>query len=105
MDYITITRNTWTGLVVAIGGDEQEAGVLQAASFTPVPRPCGGYHRLPHHLPIAQRPSQSPAASTSLSRPDAASATAHADRHSLHRPHPDAPRERTVAPPRRATHS
>ncbi|PZG83623.1 hypothetical protein C1I97_34605 [Streptomyces sp. NTH33] len=66
MDYITITRNTRTGLVVAIGGDEQEAGVLQAASFIPVPGPCGGYHRLPHHLPIAQQPSQSPAASQAL---------------------------------------
>ncbi|MFP8959217.1 hypothetical protein ACLIYP_01405 [Streptomyces nanhaiensis] len=66
MDYITITRDTRTGLVVAIGGDERAAGILQMAGFIPAPGPRGDYHRLPCSLPIAQQLSRSTAASHAL---------------------------------------
>lgn len=56
LEYVTITKDPRTGLVVAIGGTEQAADILQrAGGFVTVPGPRGGYHRLLHGLPIEQQ--------------------------------------------------
>ncbi|MFD8064342.1 hypothetical protein ACFXA0_24115 [Streptomyces cyaneofuscatus] len=53
MEYITITKDPRTGLVVAIGGTEQAAGILQqSGGFLSDART---YHRLPHGLPFEQQ--------------------------------------------------
>ncbi|MFI7102744.1 hypothetical protein ACIBK8_25690 [Streptomyces sp. NPDC050161] len=55
-NYITITRDQHTQLVVAIGGGERAAAILQSAGdFIPAPGPHGLYHRLPHSLPANQQ--------------------------------------------------
>jgi hypothetical protein len=52
LDYITITRDVRTKLVVAVGGDERAAGILQTTGrFLPAPGPRGDYHRQPADLP------------------------------------------------------
>lgn len=49
--YVTITRDPRTRLVVAIGGDDRAASILQrAGGFIRHPGPRGPYHRQPHVL-------------------------------------------------------
>ncbi|MCC3778733.1 hypothetical protein [Streptomyces sp. UNOB3_S3] len=56
LDYITITRDPRTQLVVAIGGDNKAAGILQTlGGFVSAPGPRGPYHRQPHDLPVDQQ--------------------------------------------------
>ncbi|MFG2349628.1 hypothetical protein [Streptomyces phaeochromogenes] len=56
LDYVTITRDPKTALVVAIGGDQRAAGLLQTAGgFRSAPSPLGDYHRLPHALPVEEQ--------------------------------------------------
>ncbi|AJT62530.1 hypothetical protein T261_0841 [Streptomyces lydicus] len=56
LDYITITRDPRTQLVVAIGGDQRAAGILQTTGgFLSAPGPRGDYHRQPHDMPIEQQ--------------------------------------------------
>ncbi|MET8658686.1 hypothetical protein [Streptomyces griseus] len=53
LEYVTITKDPRTGLVVAIGGTEQAAGILQhSGGFLSGART---YHRLPHGLPFEQQ--------------------------------------------------
>ncbi|MFH9562423.1 hypothetical protein [Streptomyces globisporus] len=53
LDYVTITRDPRTQLVVAIGGDPRAAGILQTAGgFHSAPSAGRDYHRLPHHMPV-----------------------------------------------------
>ncbi|MFI1890220.1 hypothetical protein [Streptomyces jumonjinensis] len=53
LDYITITRDPRTRLVIAISGDDRAAGILQTSGrFLPAPGPRGDYHRQPHDLPV-----------------------------------------------------
>ncbi|MET8709601.1 hypothetical protein ACFXOL_06845 [Streptomyces californicus] len=53
LDYVTITRDPRTQLVVAIGGDARAAGILQTAGgFYSAPVAGRDYHRLPHHPPV-----------------------------------------------------
>ncbi|MFI0743018.1 hypothetical protein ACH4PU_33845 [Streptomyces sp. NPDC021100] len=53
LGYITITRDRRTQLVVAIGGDDQAAGILQTlGGFVSAPGPRGPYHRQPHDLSL-----------------------------------------------------
>ncbi|MEU2874219.1 hypothetical protein ABZ769_34350 [Streptomyces olivoreticuli] len=52
LDYITISRDPRTQLVVAIGGGDRAAGILQTSGgFVCAPGPRGPYHRQPHTLP------------------------------------------------------
>ncbi|KMS74101.1 hypothetical protein ACM01_15895 [Streptomyces viridochromogenes] len=56
LDYITITRDPRTQLVVAIGGDHRAAGILQTAGgFHSAPGMHHDYHRLPHDLPVEEQ--------------------------------------------------
>ncbi|MGW2597176.1 hypothetical protein [Streptomyces klenkii] len=56
LDYITITRDPRTQLVVAVGGDNRAAGILQTlGGFVSAPGPGGPYHRQPHDLPVDQQ--------------------------------------------------
>ncbi|WP_371551356.1 hypothetical protein OG266_38295 [Streptomyces sp. NBC_00554] len=49
--YVTITRDPRTRLVVAIGGDDRAASILQrTGGFIRHPGPRGPYHRQPHVL-------------------------------------------------------
>ncbi|WSQ12898.1 hypothetical protein OG604_36870 [Streptomyces sp. NBC_01231] len=67
LEYITITQDARTGLVVAIGGTEQAAGILQTAGgFLNAPGPRGEYHRLPRGLPIDQQRLNATAAAHAL---------------------------------------
>ncbi|MEU0305362.1 hypothetical protein [Streptomyces cyaneofuscatus] len=53
LDYVTITRDPRTQLVVAIGGDAGAAGILQTVGgFRSAPVAGRDYHRLPHHMPV-----------------------------------------------------
>ncbi|OEV27509.1 hypothetical protein AN219_22735 [Streptomyces nanshensis] len=56
-DYITISRDHRTELVIALGGNDKAAGILQSMGhFLPSPGPLGTYHRQPRTLPVdAQR--------------------------------------------------
>ncbi|MFF7174730.1 hypothetical protein [Streptomyces pseudovenezuelae] len=67
LDYVTITRDPKTALVVAIGGDQRAAGLLQTAGgFRSAPGPRGDYHRLPHALPVEEQRQGATAAAHAL---------------------------------------
>ncbi|MFF4714434.1 hypothetical protein ACFY2V_23970 [Streptomyces eurythermus] len=66
LDYVTITKDTRTGLVLALGGDDQAAGILQRAGFFDAPGPRGTYHHLPHHLPVQEQRRKATTASHAL---------------------------------------
>lgn len=56
LEYVTITRDPRTDLVVAIGGTEKAADILQrTGGFLSAAGPRGDYHRLPHGLPVEQQ--------------------------------------------------
>ncbi|GAA2442452.1 hypothetical protein GCM10010433_49500 [Streptomyces pulveraceus] len=67
-NYITITKDPRTELVVAIGGTERAAGILQrVGGFLNAPGSGGrDYHRLPHGLPVEQQRLKATAASHAL---------------------------------------
>ncbi|NUS85373.1 MAG: hypothetical protein HOY75_22255 [Streptomyces sp.] len=93
LDYITITRDPRTKLVVAIGGDERVAGILQTAGgFIDAPGPRGPYHRQPHTMAVDQQRTGATAAALALGhrlaaasnrRPPPGARPAPADRPSL----------------------
>ncbi|MFF7981781.1 hypothetical protein ACFZDK_22085 [Streptomyces sp. NPDC007901] len=67
LEYVTITKDPRTDLVVAIGGTEQAANILQrTGDFLSAPGPRGDYHRLPHGLPVEQQRLKATAASHAL---------------------------------------
>ncbi|MEU4486680.1 hypothetical protein AB0H94_17635 [Streptomyces purpurascens] len=67
LEYNTITKDPRTGLVVAIGGTEKAADILQrTGGFLSAPGPRGDYHRLPHGLPVEQQRLKATAASHAL---------------------------------------
>ncbi|MEU2776499.1 hypothetical protein ABZ646_27140 [Streptomyces sp. NPDC007162] len=67
LEYVTITRDPRTGLVVAVDGTEQAADILQrTGGFLSAPGPRGDYHRLPHGLPVEQQRLKATAASHAL---------------------------------------
>lgn len=67
LEYVTITKEPRTDLVVAIGGSEKAAGILQrTGGFLSAPGPRGDYHRLPHGLPVKQQRLKATAASHAL---------------------------------------
>ncbi|MET9556806.1 hypothetical protein [Streptomyces sp. NPDC006645] len=66
LEYVTITLDPRTGLVVAIGGTEQAADILQRTGFLDAPGPRGPYHRLPHGLPAGEQRRKATAASHAL---------------------------------------
>ncbi|MBT2409347.1 hypothetical protein J7I94_02015 [Streptomyces sp. ISL-12] len=66
LEHITLTRDRRTGLVVALGGAEEAAGILQRNGFLDAPGPRGPYHRLPHGLPDDQQRRKATAASHAL---------------------------------------
>ncbi|CQR61855.1 hypothetical protein [Streptomyces leeuwenhoekii] len=67
LEYITITKDPRTGLVVALGGTQHAAGILQrAGGFLDAPGPRGDYHRLPQGLTAGQQRLQATAASHAL---------------------------------------
>ncbi|MDQ0687136.1 MULTISPECIES: hypothetical protein [Streptomyces] len=67
LEYITITKDPRTGLVVAIGGSEKAAYILQrTGGFLSAPGPSGDYHRLPHGLPVEHQRLKATAASHAL---------------------------------------
>lgn len=64
LEYVTITKDPRTGLVVAVGGTERAADILQrTGGFLTAPGPRGDYHRLPHGLPVEQQRLKATAAS------------------------------------------
>ncbi|MFF4256611.1 hypothetical protein ACFY1L_36040 [Streptomyces sp. NPDC001663] len=65
-EYITITKDSRTGLVIALGGTQEAAGILQRNGFLDAPGPRGEYHRLPHHLSIEEERGKATAASHAL---------------------------------------
>ncbi|MFD3580874.1 hypothetical protein [Streptomyces sp. NPDC058683] len=67
LEYVTIVKDPRTGLVVAIGGTEKAADILQrAGGFLSAPGPRGDYHRLPHGLSVEQQRLKATAASHAL---------------------------------------
>ena len=67
LEYVTITKDPRTGLVVAIGGTEKAAYILQrTGGFLSAPGPSRDYHRLPHGLSIEQQRLKATAASHAL---------------------------------------
>ncbi|WP_329295665.1 hypothetical protein [Streptomyces pseudovenezuelae] len=66
LEYVTITKDSRTGLVIALGGTQEAAGILQRNGFLDAPGPRGEYHRLPHHLSIEEERRKATAASHSL---------------------------------------
>ncbi|ULR48481.1 hypothetical protein [Streptomyces deccanensis] len=67
LEYITITKDRRTGLVVAFGGTDEAADILQRnGGFLPAPGPRGDYHRLPQGLPGEQQRLKATAASHAL---------------------------------------
>ncbi|MFG3348659.1 hypothetical protein ACGF1Z_26815 [Streptomyces sp. NPDC048018] len=65
--YVTITRDPRTQLVLAVGGDQRAAGILQATGgFTRHPGPSTHYHRQPVTMPVEQQRLQATAASYAL---------------------------------------
>ncbi|MEU9734479.1 hypothetical protein [Streptomyces sp. NPDC048002] len=53
-EYLTITKDSRTGLVIALGGTQEAAGILQRNGFLNAPGPQNEYHRLPHGLPMEE---------------------------------------------------
>ncbi|MFD6989298.1 hypothetical protein [Streptomyces sp. NPDC059943] len=66
LEYLTVTKDPRTGLVVAIGGTEQAADTLQRTGFVNHPGPRGEYHRLPHGLTDDEQRLKATAASHAL---------------------------------------
>ncbi|MCZ1006858.1 hypothetical protein [Streptomyces lydicus] len=67
LEYVTITRDPGTQLVVAIGGTDRAAGILQTTGgFVSAPGPRGPYHRQPHSLPVDQQRAGATAAAHAL---------------------------------------
>ncbi|MFF0201933.1 hypothetical protein [Streptomyces sp. NPDC005017] len=67
LEYITIARDPRTQLVVAVGGDQRAAGILQTTGgFLSVPGPRGDYHRQPHTMPVEQQRQGATAAAHAL---------------------------------------
>ncbi|MFD4022249.1 hypothetical protein ACFWRV_01840 [Streptomyces sp. NPDC058576] len=67
LEYITITKDPRTGLVVAIGGTEKAADILQrTGGFLSAAGHHGNYHRLPHGLPVEQQRLKATTASHAL---------------------------------------
>ncbi|WP_405734821.1 hypothetical protein OG607_41160 [Streptomyces sp. NBC_01537] len=67
LDYITISRDPRTQLVVAIGGHDRSAGILQTiGGFVSVFGPRGDYHRQPHTMPVDQQRQGATAAAHAL---------------------------------------
>ncbi|WP_447035857.1 hypothetical protein [Streptomyces sp. DSM 118878] len=67
LEYVTITKDPRTGLILAIGGTEKAADILQrTGGFLFAPGPRGDYHRLPHGLPIEQQRLKATGASHAL---------------------------------------
>ncbi|WP_069627591.1 hypothetical protein [Streptomyces niveus] len=66
LEYVTLTKDARTGLVVAIGGTEQEADILQRSGFVNCPGPHGEYHRLPHGLTTEEQRVKATVASHAL---------------------------------------
>ncbi|MFG2707387.1 hypothetical protein [Streptomyces sp. NPDC048386] len=67
LEYITITRDPRTQLVVAIGGDERAAGILQTlGGFVSAPGPRGPYHRQPRTMPVDDQRHRATAAAHAL---------------------------------------
>lgn len=67
LEYVTITKDPRTGLVVAIGGTDQAGDILQrAGGFLTAPGPRGDYQRLPHGLPVEQQRLKATTASHAL---------------------------------------
>ncbi|MEU8617340.1 hypothetical protein [Streptomyces sp. NPDC048623] len=65
--YVTITRDARTQLVLAIGGDQRAAGILQTTGgFTRHPGPSIHYHRQPVTMPVEQQRLGATAASYAL---------------------------------------
>ncbi|MFG2800458.1 hypothetical protein [Streptomyces pseudovenezuelae] len=65
-EYITITKDSRTGLVIALGGTREAAGILQRNGFLNAPGPRGEYHRLPLGLPAEDERHRATAASHAL---------------------------------------
>jgi hypothetical protein len=66
-DYISISRDHRTDLVIALGGNERTAGILQTAGhFLPAAGPLGTYHRQPHTLPVDEQRQGATAAAQQL---------------------------------------
>ncbi|KQV94178.1 hypothetical protein [Streptomyces sp. Root369] len=62
-----VTKDPRTDLVVAIGGTDQAADILQrTGGFLSAPGPRGDYHRLLHGLPVEQQRRKATAASHAL---------------------------------------
>ncbi|MGW7169964.1 hypothetical protein ACWGH3_32740 [Streptomyces sp. NPDC054884] len=67
LEYVTITKDPRTDLVVAIGGTEKAADILQrTGGFLSSAGPRGDYHRLPHGLPVEQQRLKATTASHAL---------------------------------------
>ncbi|MEJ8638959.1 hypothetical protein [Streptomyces sp. MS2.AVA.5] len=67
LEYVTITKDPRTNLVVAIGGTERAADILQrTGGFLSAAGPHGDYHRLPHGLPVEQQRLKATTASHAL---------------------------------------
>ncbi|WP_030592090.1 hypothetical protein [Streptomyces globisporus] len=67
LEYITVTKDPRTGLVVAIGGTEKAADILQrTGGFLSAAGHHGTYHRLPHGLPVEQQRLKATTASHAL---------------------------------------
>ncbi|MFD4611951.1 hypothetical protein ACFWOT_28545 [Streptomyces sp. NPDC058440] len=67
LEYVTITKDPRTGLVVAIGGTDKAADILQrTGGFLCAAGPRGDCHRLPHGLPVEQQRLKATTASHAL---------------------------------------
>ncbi|GAA2678135.1 hypothetical protein GCM10010400_46630 [Streptomyces aculeolatus] len=55
LGYVTLTKDPHTELVVAVGGTERAADILQQHDFLPASGPRGDHHRLPRCAPEQQR--------------------------------------------------
>lgn len=69
LEYVTVTKDPRTGLVVAVGGTEQAADTLQRTGFVNHPGPRGEYHCLPHGLNDDEQRLKATAASHALLAP------------------------------------
>ncbi|MFI5751079.1 hypothetical protein ACIBBE_35415 [Streptomyces sp. NPDC051644] len=67
LEYVTITKDPRTDLVVAMGGTEKAADILQrTGGFLSTAGPRGDYHRLPYGLPVEQQRLKAATASHAL---------------------------------------